>query len=56
MVVGDGNKLRVECFGDLDLVLHCEGHGARWRDVPVMLKGAAVVPGLCFDIISFNQI
>ncbi|CAM9775298.1 unnamed protein product, partial [Hapterophycus canaliculatus] len=24
MVVGDGNKLRVECFGDLDLVLHCE--------------------------------
>ena len=45
------------CYGDLDLVLHCERYRKPWSNVRVTLKNIAVVPsGIWFDIISFNQI
>ena len=37
-------------FGSLDVVLHCED------DVQVTLENVAVVPGLAFDLMSFNCI
>ena len=50
LLIGDGRKLKVECFGSLDVVLHCED------DVEVTLENVAVVPGLAFDLMSFNCI
>ena len=43
-------------YGDLGLVLHCERNGKPWSNVRVTLKNVAVVPGIWFDLISFNQI
>ena len=56
LIIGDGERLPVACYGDLDLVLHCERYGKPWRNVWVTLKNVAVVPGIWFDLISFNQI
>ena len=50
LLIGDGRKLKVECFGSLDVVLHCED------DVQVTLENVAVVPGLAFDLMSFSCI
>ena len=48
LMLGDGKCLTVGFYGDLDLDLHCE------QDVRVTLTNVAVVPGLAFDIMSFN--
>ena len=44
-----GKCMPVGFHGDLDLDLHCK------QDVRVTLTNVAVVPGLAFDIISFNR-
>ena len=56
LIIGDGERLPVACYGDLDLVLHCERYGKPWSNVRVTLKNVSVVPGIWFDLISFNQI
>ena len=56
LIIGDEERLPVACYGDLDLVLHCERYGKPWSNVRVTLKNVAVVPGIWFDLISFNQI
>ena len=56
LIIGDGERLPVACYGDLDLVLHCERYGKPWSNVRVTLKNVAVVQGIWFDLISFNQI
>ena len=48
LLIGDSRKLKVECFGSLDVVLHCKD------DVRMTLENVAVVPGLAFDLRSFN--
>ena len=50
LLIGDGIKLKVECFGSLDVVFHCKD------GVRVTLENVAVVPGLAFDLMSFNCI
>ena len=47
--LGDGKCMTVGFYGDLDLDLYCE------QDVRVTLTNVAVVPGLAFDIMSFNR-
>ena len=49
LMLGDGKCMPVGFYGDLDLDLHCE------QDVRVTLTNVAVVPGLAFDVISFNR-
>ena len=49
LMLGDGKCMTVGFYGDLDLDLHCE------QDVRVTLTNVAVVPGLAFDIMSFNR-
>ena len=56
LIIGDGERLPVACYGDLDLVLHCERYGKPWSNVRVTLKNVAVVSGIWFDLIFFNQI
>ena len=56
LIIDDGERLPVACYGHLDLVLHCERYGKPWSNVRVTLKNVAVVPGIWFDLISFNQI
>ena len=56
LIIGNGKRLPVACYGDLDLVLHCERYGKPWSNVRVTLKNVAVVPGIWFDLISFNQV
>ena len=56
LIIGDGERLPVACYGDLDLVLHCERYEKPWSNVRVTLKNVAVVLGIWFDLISFNQI
>ena len=56
LIIGDGERLPVACYGDLNLVLHCEKYGKPWSNVRVTLKNVAVVPGIWFDLISFNHI
>ena len=46
--IGNGQNLKVEWFGSLDVVLHCK------EDVPVTLEEIAVVPSLSFDLTSIN--
>ena len=48
-MLSDGKLMPVGFYGDLDLELHCE------QDVRVTLTNVAVVPGLAFDIMSFNR-
>ena len=49
LMLGDGKCMTVGFYGDLDLDMHCE------QDVRVTLTNVAVVPGLAFDIMSFNR-
>ena len=49
LMLGDGKYMTVDVYGDLNLDLHFE------QDVRVTLTNVAVVPGLAFDIISFNR-
>ena len=46
LIIGDGERQAVACYGDLDLVLHCERYGKPWSNVRVTLKNIAVVPGI----------
>ena len=48
-MLGDGKCMPVGSYGDLDPDFHCE------QDVRVTLTNVAVVPGLAFDIMSFNR-
>ena len=48
-MLSDGKCMPVGFYGDLDLDLHCE------QDVRVTLTNVDVVPGLAFDIMSFNR-
>ena len=50
LMLGNGQCTPVDLYGDLDLDLHCD------QDVRVTLTNVAVVPGLAFDIMSFNRI
>ena len=50
LLIGDVRKVKVACFGLLDIVLHCKDA------VPVTLENVAVVPGLAFDLMYFNCI
>ena len=50
LMLGNGQCTPVGLYGDLDLDLHCD------QDVRVTLTNVAVVPGLAFDIMSFNRI
>ena len=50
LLTGDGRQLKVECVGSLDVVFDCKD------DVRVTLENVAVVPGLAFDLMSFNCI
>ena len=56
LITANGKRLPVACYGDLDLVLHCERYGKPWSDVRVTLKNVAVIPGIWFNLISFTQI
>ena len=56
LIIGDGERLPVACYGDLDLVLHCERYRKPWSKVRVTLKNVAVVSDIWFDLISFNEI
>ena len=47
-MLGDGKCMPVGFYGDFSLGLHCE------QDVRVTLTNV-VVPGLAFDIMSFNR-
>ena len=49
LILGDCKCMPVGFYGDLDLDLHCE------QDVRVTLTNVAAVPGLAFDIMSFNR-
>ena len=49
LMLGDGKCMTVDFYGDLDVDLRCE------QDVRVTLTNVAVVPGLAFDIMSFNR-
>ena len=49
LMLGDGKCMPVGFYGDSNLDLHCE------QDVRVTLMNVAVVPGLAFDIMSFNR-
>ena len=46
LIIGDGERLPVACYGDLDLVLDCERNGKPWSNVRVTLKSVAVVPSI----------
>ena len=50
LLIGDGRKWKVECFGLLDVVFQCKD------DVQVTLENVAGVPGLAFDLVYFNCI
>ena len=47
--VATGEPQEVLGFGSLDLMLHCNGHIIR-----ITLRNVAVVPGLAYDLMSFN--
>ena len=49
LMLGDGKCTPVGFYGDPGLNLHCE------QDMRVTLTNVAVVPGLAFDIMSFNR-
>ena len=56
LIIGDRERLPVACYGDLDLVVHCERYQKPWNNVRRTLKNVAGVSGIWFDLISFNQI
>ena len=55
LIIGDGERLPVACYGDLDLVLHCERNRKR-NNVRATLKNVSVVSEIWFDLISINKI
>ena len=55
LIIGDGERLPVACYGYLDLVLHCERNRKR-NNVRATLKNVSVVSGIWFDLISLKQI
>ena len=50
LIVGTGEVRQVKCIGDLDMVLHCD------EDVVVTLREVSFVPGLWYELMSFNII
>ena len=50
LIIGDGKKMEVQFFGCVDVVMHCA------EDVAVTLRNVAFVPGVPFDLCSFNVI
>ena len=50
LVVGNGETMKVQFIGDLDLVMHCN------PDVVVTLRDVSYVPGLWYDLMSFSII
>ena len=50
LIVGTGEVMQVECIGDLDIGLHCD------EDVVVTLRKVSFVPGLWYELMSFNII
>ena len=50
LIVGTGEVMQVKCIGDLDMVLHCD------EDVVVTLREVSFVPGLWYELMSFNII
>ena len=56
LIIANGKRLPVACYGDLDFVLHCERYGKPWSNVRVTLKNVVVIPGIWFNLISFTQI
>ena len=50
LMVGSGEEMTVELIGDLDVVLHCD------EDVVVTLRDVAYIPGLWYELLSFNII
>ena len=56
LIIGDGERLLVACYGDLDLVLHFKRYGKPWSNNRVTLKNVDVVSSIWLDLIFFNQI
>ena len=50
LTIGDGNKMEVMVFGCVGVVMHCV------KDVSMPLRNVALVPGIPFDLCSFNVI
>ena len=50
LIISDGNNIEVDCFGCVDVVIHCA------EDVAVTLTNVAFVPGVPFDLFSLNVI
>ena len=50
LIIGDGKKMAEEYFCHVDLVMYCA------QDVEVALRNVAFVPGVSFDLCSFNVI
>ena len=50
LVVGNGETMKVQFIGDLDLVMHCN------PDVVVTLRDVSYVPWLWYDLMSFSII
>ena len=51
LMVGDGRKMQVEYYGDLDVVFCSE----RRPPAQVTVKNIAILPGLMFDLFSLNN-
>ena len=50
LIVGTGEVMQVKFIGDLDMVLHCD------EEIVVTLREVSFVPGLWYELISFNII
>ena len=50
LIIGGGRKIEVDFCGCIDVVMHCD------EDVNVTLRDVAFVPGVPFDLCSFNVI
>ena len=50
LIAETGEVMQVKCIGDLDVVLHCN------EDVVVTLREVSFVPGLWYELMSFNTI
>ena len=50
LIVGTGEVIQVKCIGDLGMGLQCD------EDVVVTLREVSFVPGLWYELMSFNII
>ena len=50
LFVGTGEVIQMKCIRDLDMVLHCD------EDVVITLREVSFVPGLWYELVSFNII